>query len=213
MARWQPDAAGRLQAAALDLYADNGYDETTVAQIAARAGLTERTYFRHFADKREVLFHGSEQMRDRIVTSVDEAPAGIEPLEVVALAVESIGTFFDEHREHSTRRYRVVAASPELQERELIKRASLVHAVGDALRRRGVTDPLAELTAEMGMTVFSLAYQRWAVDPQERPYATHVRELLAQLGGVTAARPPTGAGVGVGTGTGATREPVPVGPA
>jgi len=187
MARWQPDAAGRLQAAALDLYAENGYDETTVAQIAERAGLTERTYFRHFADKREVLFHGSEQMRDEIVAGVDEAPAELEPLEVVALAIEQIGAFFDEHRAHSTRRYRIVAASPELQERELIKRASLVHAVGDALRRRGVADPLAELTAETGLTVFSLAYRRWAVDPEQRSYATHVRELLAQLGGVTAA--------------------------
>jgi AcrR family transcriptional regulator len=181
MARWQPDAAGRLQAAALELYAENGYDETTVADIAARAGLTERTYFRHFPDKREVLFHGSQQLRDRLVTGVDGAPATAAPLQAVALAIESLAPFFDDHRAHSARRYRVISASSELQERELIKRASLVAAVGDALRRRGTPDAIAELAAEAGLTVFSDAYLRWVTDRQERSYAEHVRRSLAQL--------------------------------
>jgi AcrR family transcriptional regulator len=181
MARWQPDAAGRLQAAALELYATRGYDETTVAEIAASAGLTERTYFRHFADKREVLFHGSLQLRDQLVAGVDGAPEAMPPLQAVTRAIESIAPFFDERRALSARRHRVIRASPELQERELIKRASLVRAVGEALRHRGVADPLAELAAEAGMTVFSLAYSHWVEDPEERSYVHHVRESLAQL--------------------------------
>lgn len=181
MARWQPDAAGRLQAAALELYATRGYDETTVAEIAASAGLTERTYFRHFADKREVLFHGSLQLRDQLVAGVDGAPEAMPPLQAVTHAIESIAPFFDERRALSARRHRVIRASPELQERELIKRASLVRAVGEALRHRGVADPLAELAAEAGMTVFSLAHSHWVEDPEERSYVHHVRESLAQL--------------------------------
>jgi AcrR family transcriptional regulator len=181
MARWQPDAAGRLQAAALELYATRGYDETTVAEIAARAGLTERTYFRHFADKREVLFHGSLELRDHLAAGVDGAPPGTPPLEAVVQAIEGIGPFFDERRPFSTRRHQIISASPELQERELIKRVSLVRAVTDALRRRGVEEPLAELAAEAGITVFSQAYVRWVEDPKERSYADHARESFAQL--------------------------------
>src|ERR1700761_4874941 len=113
MARWQPDAAGRLQAAALELYATRGYDETTVAEIAARAGLTERTYFRHFADKREVLFHGSPELRGHLAAGVDGAPAGTPPLEAVVHAVEGIGPFFDERRAFSTRRHQIISATPE----------------------------------------------------------------------------------------------------
>ncbi len=187
MARWEPDAAGRLQAAALELYGEQGYDETTVAEIAARAGLTERTFFRHFADKREVLFHGGDQLRDELVAGVAAAPPDAEPLDAVVLAIESIAPFFDDRRAGSAARHRVISESPELQERELIKRASLIEAVGQALCRRGVPAAHAELAAQAGLTVFSDAYRRWVQDPRERAYPEHVRAVLAQLREVTGA--------------------------
>ena len=181
MSRWQPDAPGRLQRAALELYAQRGYDATTVAEIAARAGLTERTFFRHFADKREVLFHGSEQFRDALVAGVQSAPPSASPLATATFAVESIGPFFDERRAQSAQRHAVVSASLELQERELIKRVSLVATVAEALVERGTAEPVARLAAETGLTVFSLAYVRWVQDPEERPWSEHVREVAAEL--------------------------------
>jgi AcrR family transcriptional regulator len=185
MARWQPDAVGRLQTAALELYDERGYDETTVAEIAARAGLTERTFFRHFPDKREVLFQGGDALRAQLVTGVRDAPASMSPLEAVVAAVEAIAPFFDERRAHSVRRHRIISRTPELQERELTKHASLVSAATEALRTRGVPDPPAELSAETGMAVFGHAYRHWVEDPAQRPYVEHVRETLAQLRAVT----------------------------
>jgi AcrR family transcriptional regulator len=185
MARWEPDAVGRLQTAALELYDERGYDETTVAEIAARAGLTERTYFRHFADKREVLFHGGSELGDQLAAAVAAAPPELPALDVVITAVESLAPFFDERRAHSARRYRIIQATPELQERELTKNVSLVRVVAEALQQRGIAAPSAELSAEAGMAVFSHAYRRWVQDPRERPYVEHVRETLAQLRAVT----------------------------
>src|SRR5579875_560137 len=129
MGRWQPDAAGRLQQAALELYATRGYDATTVAEISERAGLTERTFFRHFADKREVLFRGSEQLRDTFVAAVDQAPAAASPLHAVTDALEAVGAAFPPA--FARRRHAVILATPELQERELIKLTSLTEALVD----------------------------------------------------------------------------------
>jgi AcrR family transcriptional regulator len=98
MARWEPDAFGRLQRAAVELYGERGYDRTTVAEIAARAGLSERTYFRHFADKREVLFHGSEGLQESLLAAVRQAPADEPPLEAVTRGLRRIGSFLDKRR-------------------------------------------------------------------------------------------------------------------
>jgi AcrR family transcriptional regulator len=180
MARWEPDAAGRLREAALVLFEERGFEQTTVAEIAARAGLTERTFFRHFADKREVLFRGSEGLRDALVAAIDEAPAAASPLEAVTAALDAAGAVFA--RELASRRRAVILANPELQERELIKLASLAGALAEALRRRGVEDPVAGLAAETGMAVFRITFERWVTDPAERPWAEHLREALAELG-------------------------------
>src|SRR6516165_2707757 len=123
MARWKPDAPGRLAQAAMELYVAQGYDNTTVAEIAARAGLTERTFFRHFTDKREVLFRGSEALRDTLVAAIDSAPAGASPLATVTAALDAAGAVFIP--ELARRRQAVILANPELQERELIKLATL----------------------------------------------------------------------------------------
>src|SRR5579875_1997096 len=166
MARWEPDAVGRLQQAAVELYAEHGYEETTVAEIAARAGLSERTYFRHFADKREVLFHGSEMLQERLASAVEQAPAGEPPLDAIAHGLARIGPFFDERRAHSLQRHAIVRSSPELKERELMKRGALVAALSAVLERRGVEPATAALAAESGISVFHLAYERWIADPR-----------------------------------------------
>src|SRR5580698_9220497 len=144
MGRWQPDSRGRLQEAALVLYSERGFDQTTAAQIAERAGLTERTFFRHFADKREVLFGGSAILQERIVAGVTGAPATDGPFDAVSrgldAAAEMLGEF---RRDLSLKRYTVIAANPELRERELAKLAHYSEAVAEALRERGVKEPQA----------------------------------------------------------------------
>src|ERR1700688_723738 len=159
--RWEPDAQGRLQQAALALYGERGFEQTTVAEIAKRAGLTERTFFRYFADKREVLFWGAGALQEFIVGTVASAPDSAAPIDAVAAALEAAGALFEERREGARQRQAVIAANAELQERELIKLASLASAVAAALRQRGVTDPAASLAAEAGIAVFRIAFDRW----------------------------------------------------
>jgi AcrR family transcriptional regulator len=186
MARWKPDASGRLVEAAMELYRERGFDQTTVAEIAARAGLTERTFFRYFADKREVLFSGSRMLEDLLVREVVEAPADMAPIEVVAAALEATATMFDGRREHARRRQQLIATHSELQERELIKLATLASAIETALRQRGVPAPAANLAAETGIAIFKSAFVRWIEDTKNRDIASHVRESLGELRTVAA---------------------------
>jgi AcrR family transcriptional regulator len=179
MARWEPNAAGRLREAALELFEERGFEQTTVAEIAARAGLTERTFFRHFSDKREVLFRGSEGLRDTLVLAVDQAPPEASALEAVSAALEAAGDVFVP--EFSRRRRAVILANAELQERELIKLASLTDALADALRRRGVRDPMARLAGETGIALFRITFERWVTDPAQRSWAEHLHDALAEL--------------------------------
>src|SRR6478735_9209394 len=110
MARWQPDARGRLGEAAMELYAERGYEQTTVAEIAERAGLTARTFFRYFADKREVLFAGSVVLQEQMVRAVEDTPEGASPIDAVAAALHAAATFLGGHRAQSRRRQQVIAA-------------------------------------------------------------------------------------------------------
>jgi AcrR family transcriptional regulator len=186
MGRWEPNARGRLEQAALELYVERGYEQTTVAEIAERAGLTERTFFRHFADKREVLFAGAGALQELLVTAVAGAPDAVAPLEAVAAALEAAGALLQERREYSRRRQSVIDANPALQERELIKLAALASALADALRRRGVTGPAASLTAEAGIAVFKIAFERWISGTGEADLPQLIRESMDELKAVTA---------------------------
>jgi AcrR family transcriptional regulator len=189
MARWQPDARGRLEQAALALYGERGFENTTVAQIAERAGLTERTFFRHFADKREVLFGGGGALQELIASVVVDAPNSLTPIDAAAAGLEAAGAHFfvQRRRELSRQRQAVIAANPELQERELTKLAALSAAIADALRRRGVDDPAASLTAEVAIAIFRTAFERWIDHDNHHDFAQLVRESLGQLKALTAA--------------------------
>jgi AcrR family transcriptional regulator len=187
MARWEPNARERLEQAAMELFAERGYDATAVVDIAARAGLTERTFFRHFADKREVLFGGSHLLAELLANRIADAPASVPPMEAIALALEAISPFFEERRAVARKRYALIAAHAELRERELIKLASLGSTFTVALRRRGVADSAAGLVAETGIAIFKIAFERWVHDSRRRDLASHVRRSLDELRAVTAA--------------------------
>ncbi|HEX4721205.1 MAG TPA: helix-turn-helix domain-containing protein [Pseudonocardiaceae bacterium] len=186
MSRWEPNARGRLEQAALALYLENGFEQTTVAEIATRAGLTERTFFRHFADKREVLFGGSAALQGLFVRSVADAPESASPIEAVAMAVAAAGAMFMERDKDIVRqRQAVVTAHPELRERELIKLATLAAALADTLRGRGVPDPDATLAAEAGIAVFRISFERWMAEPGQSDLPRLVRDSFDKLKAVT----------------------------
>ncbi len=193
MGRWEPNALGRLQMAAMELYGERGFESTTVAEIASRAGLTERTFFRYFADKREVLFWGSSALQDLLVASLDDAPAGLAPIEALIQALVQVATvFFEERRDFSRRRQAIIAANEELRERELVKLASLAAALAAALRRRGVADPAADLAAEAGIAVFKVAFARWVDDSNDLPLADTIQDSADELKAMTGSRKPAG---------------------
>jgi AcrR family transcriptional regulator len=186
MGRWEPNARGRLEQAAIELFRELGYARTTVEGIAARAGLTERTFFRYFTDKREVLFSGSADLEKFIVETIGGAPKTMAPLDAVAAALEATSPLFEERRGHARKRRGVIAADAELRERELIKLASLAVAVAASLRKRGVPIPTAALAAEAGIAVFRNAFERWVDDKEQRPLSVHIQGALEELRAVTA---------------------------
>ncbi len=170
----------------MELYVERGFEQTTVAEIAQRAGLTARTFFRYFADKREVLFGGAAFLQERMVGALDGAPESASPMEAIAAALDAAAGVIGENREFSQQRQAVIVANAELQERELIKMASLSAALADGLRRRGVADPDASLAAETGIAVFRVAFERWIGEPGDRDLSQIMRESLDQLRALTA---------------------------
>ena len=170
MGRWEPDPRGRVMQAALELFSERGFEQTTVAEIAGRAGLTERTFFRHFADKREVLFAGTDALRDLLVSSLTAAPESAAPLDAVTAALETATAPLQERRDYARRRQAVITANAELRERELI--SSLLVGARRGTVRRGVPEPSASLTAEAGIAVFKIAFERWRDDASEHPAGT-----------------------------------------
>ncbi|MDX3245597.1 helix-turn-helix domain-containing protein [Streptomyces sp. ME18-1-4] len=183
MARWEPNARERLVRAAVELFAEQGYEATTVNEIAERAGgLTKTTFFRHFTDKREVLFAGQEIHSRIMAEAIAEAPESATPLEMVGLALDALASSFTEDRRDIGRRLRaVVANSPELQERSASKRAALSEATAQALRTRGVSELVADLAAELGARAFYGAFDRWTSAADPRTLVEYAREVFGEL--------------------------------
>jgi AcrR family transcriptional regulator len=187
MGRWEPDARGRLAAAALELYRERGYEQTTVAEIAGRAGLTERTFFRHYTDKREVLFAGSSDLQDLFVEAVGGALKSAAPIDALAAGLEAVSEVFVDRRDFARSRQAVIMANPELQERELIKLATISTALAGTLREHGIAEPAASLAAEAGVAVFKVGFERWIAPGEKRDMSQLMRESLNELKAVTAA--------------------------
>ena len=182
MARWQPNASERIAAAALDLFAERGYENTTVIEIAQRAGLTKSTFFRHFPDKREVLF-GADTMTELLVTGIAAAPLTATPLQAVAHALHAVGSqaFIPARREFTARRRAVIAANPELQEREALKGLGLTTSMIDALKRRGVPHLASCVAAELGALALNIAYERWSDTTNDDEFSDLAQRTLSEL--------------------------------
>ncbi len=187
MSRWKPDAQGRLISAAIELFGEQGYETTTVAEIAERAGLTKRTFFRYFSDKREVLFSGSHELQRLWLEGVAAAPEDATPLAVVAAGLDPVAEMFTERHDFARIRARIIEANPELQERELIKLQNLARAVKAALVERGVSANAAILAAQAGVTVFHVAFAHWVEQDDPTAFRRLMDESLEELRSVTAA--------------------------
>ena len=181
----------------MELYGERGFEQTTVAEIAERAGLTERTFFRHFADKREVLFGGSDVVRDALVEAVEGAPEPASPLAAVGEGLMAFADVLETERGRAfaRRRQRIISSNDELRERELIKLATWATALADALRRRGVDDAAARLSAEVGMAVFKAAFERWVATTRGPKLPELVQESLDGLSALATAGPRRGPAV------------------
>ncbi|BET51966.1 TetR/AcrR family transcriptional regulator [Streptomyces tendae] len=189
MARWQPGAAERLVVAAVDLFSEQGYDATTVTQIAQRAGVTKSTFFRHFSDKRELLVAGQETLSRLLADGITDAPASAGPLQAVAAGLERASSAMGPtNRELGPRIKAAVAASTELQERDALKSVGLAAAMTAALIARGVPESTAHLAAELGLLAFKRGYAQWSEGDRddEEGLAPHALAALEELRAATA---------------------------
>ena len=182
MTRWEPDAEERLRAAALELFLERGYENVTVAQIAERAGLTRRTFSRYFADKRDVLFAGSDQLPGALADAMRRVDSRLAPFQAMLQTLADVGELLAERvAEHASQRREVIAASPELQERGQAKFAAVADALAAGLRERGADPSAADLFADVGVAIFRRGFDRWAAAPREATLASRIREAADQL--------------------------------
>jgi AcrR family transcriptional regulator len=183
MGRWDPDARGRLERAALELFAEQGYTDTTVPQITERAGLTTRTFFRYFTDKREVLFSGEEEIRTRFTEIIRTAPTGLSPIQLIRYGLEQSATTIFQPRFEHLRDWRAIIGSEDaLRERALRKQELTTEAAVTALRERGFDEQTADMIARLSNLLLQTAVGRWVAQPvEERPLVTFVDEALDQL--------------------------------
>jgi AcrR family transcriptional regulator len=181
MGRWEPNPRGRLAKAAFELFAAQGFDQTTGAQIAARAGLHERSFFRLFPDKREVFFYALEATQRDAVAAIAGAPRDSSPVDAVAAALEARCALIQHSRDAAVLRQDLIAANAELRERDLTKHAELAAAMAGALHGRGTAEPAATLAADTAVTVFRAAVARWVTDPEHQDLPALFRDGLSEL--------------------------------
>ena len=182
VSRWAPDARERLETAALDLFVENGYGETTVAQIADRAGLNRATFFRHFADKREVLFGGEDGLAGLFADAIRAASPEATFTECLLAAFAAAGAAMTpQQRARAAQRVLVVAANTEVQERGLLKHARIAGSIGAALRARGADELTARLGAEVGMLAFTIGIERWMESDEDEPFPLHAAAAWSDL--------------------------------
>ena len=182
MPRWEQGAGDRLRAAALELFLEHGYENVTVAQITERAGLTRRTFSRYFADKRDVLFAGSDQLPAALAEAVSKADAGLTPFEALLSALEGVGDMLAARvAPHAAQRQAIVESSTELKERGRTKFAAVSDALDAALRERGAAPSTAGLLANVGVTIFRTAFGRWVEEPDAAACSARMREAADEL--------------------------------
>lgn len=188
MPRWEPNPRERLEAAAIELFAERGFDTTTVDDIAARAGLAKSGFFRHFRNKRDVLSGGHDALESTFSEAVRAAPPAASLLDALLAgfaALEPIW-FPPERRALAPKRGAAIAASVELQERELLKLRSLADAVIAALVERGA-DPLgASVAAELSTLAYVRTTRAWSDATSDERFSDIARRELAAVTGAAA---------------------------
>jgi AcrR family transcriptional regulator len=194
MPRWEAGARARLTQAAYELYFERGFEDVTVAEIATRAGLTKRTFFRYFEDKREVLFSGASAFQEAVVGLVVDASEDVAPIDAVVAALAAGGSTLTELGEGARGRQRLIDSSSELQEREMIKMVALTRAIDDALQRRGVPESVASITAQAGVAVFQTAFERWARQDAPEEFSHLIYSTLDELRAAVHPAVPDGSG-------------------
>ena len=187
MSRWQANPKQRLEQAALDLFIEQGFAETTVPEITARAGLTKRTFFRHFTDKREVLFTHEEQLTPIVASLMAGAPASFSPLRLIKLALETVAvTRFEVQFEYLHRRRVIVQSDEGLRERETRRQSILSEAISRGFVDRGVDELSAILAAQIAVSVLNVSVDRWLDEEGKRPLSDVIRGSLVTLQSVLA---------------------------
>lgn len=181
MGRWQPGARGRLAEAALSLYRERGFEQTTVEEIAKQAGLTERTFFRHFSDKREVLFASFHLLEEQVRRTIVTAPRNVAPLDAVVTAFDALAPDFDESRDFACMRNAIIVANADLVERQRVKLASLASAIAEGLRQRGIAASEATLVSELAIAVFRVGFERWVDNGNTRTFSVVMRTAIDDL--------------------------------
>jgi AcrR family transcriptional regulator len=190
VSRWEPHARERLEQAALELFTEQGFGQTSVPQITARAGLTTRTFFRHFVDKREVLFAHEADFPEIVARLMTQTPPSLSPMQLIADGLHAVAVLrFDGHRDILRIRHHVISTDAGLVEREMRKYAALAAAIADGLRHRGTDELEATLTADIAVTVLRVAVTRWLRQTEDRPLTELLDQTLNALASVTCERP------------------------
>jgi AcrR family transcriptional regulator len=188
MPRWEHGSEERLKKAALELFEEQGFENTSVIQISKRARVTTRTFFRYFPEKREVLFAGSDELRAVLVEKILQAPNIRAPLKVVVAALSEFDWNGLGSRRSQRRRQAVIAANPELLERDLIKNHSIARGFTDALQHRGVEADTARLAAHVGIQLFITAYLHWLEGGAKTDLAMISDNAMSLLASIVPAR-------------------------
>ncbi|WP_031470755.1 TetR family transcriptional regulator [Sciscionella sediminilitoris] len=182
MARWEPNPRDRLVHTALELFSEQGYEKTTVVEIAERAGLTKSTFFRHFPDKREVLFTGQDELVELLKRGIAESPEPVVVLDAVAAALNRVAeAFTEDRRAYGPQRRAVLADNAELRERDALKEAVLSTVMRDALCERGLPEFTARLAGELGLFALRRAYEQWLEPEGDRPFAAVVADAVGEV--------------------------------
>lgn len=175
------DARERFEAAAMALFREHGYAGTTVPDIAEKAGLTERTFFRYFSDKPEVLFWRADELKTKIISAIEASAASASSLDVLLSAFQSIGRFYDSNRAEITVRHALVVAHAEFRARDMLKKQELADAIESAMQLRGCSEAEAQIAAANGMAIWRVALARWARDEEPAPFMQYIQDAFDQL--------------------------------
>ena len=175
----------------MELFDEQGFQNTSAVQIAKRARVTTRTFFRYFPDKQAILFVDAERLGAELVQGILDATDVAQPLQTVMRALAGFDWLSLGSRESQRQRDAMVASNPDLLERELIKQQQLADAFSSALHQRGVEPPIGELAARVGIQVFRTAYRQWLAADNDADLTMTIDTAMSILATIVPTSPST----------------------